>query len=56
VPVFGVLGAVAFLGERLTADKLLGGLMILIGVALVTIQAPRDRGAELKSHSDAAPC
>ena len=56
VPVFGVLGAVAFLGERLTADKLLGGLMILAGVALVTIQAPQDRGASLTARSDTAPC
>jgi len=55
VPVFGVLGAIAFLGERLTADKLLGGLMILVGVALVTIQAPKDRRAELQSRSDTVP-
>jgi drug/metabolite transporter (DMT)-like permease len=56
VPVFGVLGAVVFLGERITADKLLGGLMILAGVALVTIQAPQDRGASLTARSDTAPC
>ncbi len=55
VPVFGVLGAIAFLGERLTADKLLGGLMILAGVALVTIQAPKGRRVELKSRSDTVP-
>jgi len=55
VPVFGVIGAIAFLGERLTADKLLGGLMILVGVALVTIQAPKDRRSEFRSRSDTVP-
>jgi drug/metabolite transporter (DMT)-like permease len=46
VPVFGVLWAALFLGERLTAGTLAGGALILASVALVTgtsLSRPRVR-------------
>lgn len=44
VPVFGVLGGVLVLGEALTVEKLIGGTITLLGVALVQIRFRRRRG------------
>ncbi len=38
LPVTAVLGGILFLGESLTAKITIGGLMALVGVALITIQ------------------
>ena len=38
LPVTSVIGGIAFLGESLTVKITIGGLMALIGVALITIQ------------------
>lgn len=40
VPIAGVMGGVFILGERLTAEKVLGGLVILAGVALIQLPWP----------------
>ena len=37
LPLFAVIGGVLFLGEQPTWDKLAGGLVILFGVAIITI-------------------
>lgn len=50
VPVFTVIGAVAFLGENLTLERLFGGLTILAGVVLVTMQSHRTQSAPAASH------
>jgi drug/metabolite transporter (DMT)-like permease len=36
LPVFSVLGGAFFLGETLTPSRLVGGVIILVGVALIT--------------------
>lgn len=41
VPVFGVVGGVFLLGEALTMEKIVGGLLILSGVALAQVRARR---------------
>ena len=38
LPVTSVIGGIAFLGESLTVKITIGGLMALVGVALITIQ------------------
>jgi len=38
LPVTSVIGGIAFLGESLTVKITIGGLMALLGVALITIQ------------------
>lgn len=53
VPVFTVIGAVAFLGESLTFERMLGGLTILAGVALVTLQSHRTHSSPAASHTAA---
>jgi O-acetylserine/cysteine efflux transporter len=40
VPVFGVLSATLFLGEKLTPHMLIGGTMAISGVAIVAIKLP----------------
>ena len=37
LPLFSLMGGMLFLGEEPTADKLLGGVVILLGVAIITI-------------------
>jgi len=41
IPVFGVLGGAVILNEALTAGQLAGGVVVLLGVSLVTVP---DRG------------
>src|SRR3954451_12232621 len=49
VPIFGVLWAAIFLGERLTVGTLAGGVLILASVSLVTGTAwPRPRAARAR--------
>jgi drug/metabolite transporter (DMT)-like permease len=36
IPVFGVLWGVLFLGERVTANTIIGAMVVLLGTALVT--------------------
>lgn len=38
LPLFSLIGGMLFLGEEPTADKLLGGVVILLGVAIITIR------------------
>lgn len=40
LPVFSVLGGIAFLGETLTLSRLAGGAVVLSGVALITLARP----------------
>lgn len=51
VPVFGVIAAVVILGERIAAEQLWGGLMILAGVVLVTKKGKREDDAHHNSQS-----
>ena len=37
LPLFSLMGGMLFLGEEPTADKLLGGVVILLGVAIITL-------------------
>jgi drug/metabolite transporter (DMT)-like permease len=46
VPVFGVLWAALFRGERLTLGMLAGGVVVLLGVLLVTGTLPRRRSPQ----------
>lgn len=41
LPVFSVLGGIVFLGERLDSSHLLGGAVVLAGVALITTDRRR---------------
>jgi O-acetylserine/cysteine efflux transporter len=41
VPVFGVLSGVLVLGDRLTGLMMAGGLLTLLGVAIVVLRRPR---------------
>ena len=41
LPVFAVIGGAVFLGEPLTANKLLGGLVVIAGVGLVVVEKAR---------------
>ena len=38
LPVFSILGGMLFLGEQPGLEKLAGGLVILLGVAIITIR------------------
>jgi O-acetylserine/cysteine efflux transporter len=38
LPLFSLIGGMLFLGEEPIADKLLGGVVILLGVAIITIR------------------
>lgn len=38
LPVFSLIGGMLVLGEEPTAEKLLGGIVILLGVAIITIR------------------
>lgn len=44
LPVFGVIGAHLFLGERLAPLALAGGVVVIAGVAVILLERPR-RGA-----------
>ena len=44
VPFFGVFSGVVFLGDVLTLGFVLGGLLTVLGVAIVTIRRPRVAG------------
>jgi drug/metabolite transporter (DMT)-like permease len=46
VPVFGVLWAALFRGEQLTLGMLAGGVVVLLGVLLVTGTLPRRRSPQ----------
>ena len=41
IPLFGVVFAVAFLGERLTGTTVNGGLVIIVGVVLANLASGR---------------
>lgn len=41
VPVTTVVGGVSILGEELTRNVIVGGLTVLVGVAIITIRRPR---------------
>lgn len=40
VPLFGVLGGHVFLGEPITWERIVGGLLIITGVAIILIRNP----------------
>jgi len=46
VPPIGVLSGVIFLGENLTVNLMLGGLMTIVGVAIIIIRRPRTAAPE----------
>jgi len=46
VPPFGVLSGVLFLGENLTVNLIIGGLMTIVGVAIIIIRRPRTTAPE----------
>jgi O-acetylserine/cysteine efflux transporter len=46
VPPFGVLSGVIFLGESLTVNLIIGGLMTIVGVAIIIIRRPRTTAPE----------
>ena len=41
VPLFGVVSGVVFLGEELTVNLIVGGLMAIAGVAIIIVRRPR---------------
>ena len=41
LPVFSVIGGVLFLGERLGRGELVGGVVVIAGVALITVELQR---------------
>lgn len=41
VPLFGVVSGIVFLGESLTVNLIIGGLMTIAGVAIIIIRRPR---------------
>lgn len=59
VPVFGVLWAALFRGDRVTVGMLAGGVVVLLGVLLVTGTLPRRRspapGPAVPPEADHAP-
>jgi len=46
-PVIGVVSAITVLGEPLTVDRLIGGGLTLLGVALIQLTWPRRRSAAI---------
>ena len=46
VPFFGVLSGVIFLGERLTVNLILGGIMTIAGVGIIILRRPRTTAPE----------
>lgn len=48
LPVFSVIGGMVFLGEQPALNKLLGGMVILFGVAVITIDFRRVIGRRLR--------
>jgi O-acetylserine/cysteine efflux transporter len=46
VPPFGVLSGVVFLGESLTLNLIAGGLMTVVGVAIIIIRRPKTTAPE----------
>lgn len=44
MPVFSVVGAVVFLGEALSAPVVIGGAIVLAGVAFLLVERPRAAG------------
>lgn len=45
LPVFSVIGAVLFLGERLTTETIFGGIVVITGVGLITLDERRSKPA-----------
>src|SRR3546814_258698 len=46
VPPFGVLSGVILLGETLTLSLIAGGIMTIIGVAIIILRRPRTTAPE----------
>ena len=42
LPVFSVAGGVLFLGERLTTQVMIGGVVVVAGVAIILFDRPRE--------------
>jgi O-acetylserine/cysteine efflux transporter len=54
LPIFSVMGGALFLSEELTLEKFYGGAVILIGVAVITINPSmlsRHKANQLSTHS-----
>jgi len=45
MPVFSIAGAIVFLGETLTRNVVLGGLVVLAGVAIILAERPKPQAA-----------
>lgn len=43
MPIFSVVGGIVFLGEEIRPERLIGGLIVLAGVAVITLDWPRRR-------------
>ncbi len=41
MPITGVIGSAVFLGEQLSVQSIIGGIVILLGLALVVGLPPR---------------
>ena len=56
LPVFSVIGGILFLGETITRSRLVGGAVVLSGVALITLGWPQtrrqDRSGGLRRSGD----
>lgn len=46
LPVFSVIGGIIFLGEKLTLSRLVGGSVVLSGVAMITIEFCKSKAKE----------
>jgi len=51
VPVFTVLGAILFLGEKIYFEKILGGTLVIAGVSLASASKAMDSKRALKKYS-----
>ena len=47
LPVFSVLGGIVFLGEALDTGRMIGGAVVLAGVALITLEGRRPKVSPL---------
>lgn len=56
LPVFSVIGGILFLGETVTLSRLVGGVIVLSGVALITLGWPQtqrqDRSRGMRRSGD----
>lgn len=49
LPVFSIAGSILILGEQLTLQVTIGGVIVIAGVAFIVIEPSRRKGAQIKS-------